>query len=263
MPNNQRVNPMSAVGANMFKEAVCINADRIYDSSSVKDCVRDLRVYFTDRDQPLVDRAVSVKCKDVEVVNVHLSVEEVPFNKGFYSVDMTFFFVVTLSIIDAPLCDPKTVTGVAIHQKKVILYGSEGNVKTFASHEGSGCAYRRDDNAPKALLQVVDPICLSARIVDCPNHNDVLCDLPACVCSRFSGDFNGVAGSKSIDVTLGLFTIVQLQRTVQIMIPAYDFCVPDKECQNANDDPCALFQKIQFPTDEFFPPKLTELNCTK
>ena len=29
------------------KEAVCINAGRIYDSCSDKDCLEDLRVYFT------------------------------------------------------------------------------------------------------------------------------------------------------------------------------------------------------------------------
>jgi len=263
MPNNQRVNPMSAVGANMFKEAVCINADRIYDSSSVKDCVRDLRVYFTDTDQAMVDQAVSVKCKKVEVVNVHLGVEEVPFNRGFYSVDMTFFFIVTLSLVDAPLCDPKTVTGVAVHQKKVILYGSEGNVKTFASNENTSRTTRSNTNNPKAVLQVVDPICLSAKITECPVTNDMVCDLPACVCCRFNGDFGSAAGCKGVFVTLGLFTIVQLQRMVQIMIPAYDFCIPDKECQTTTEDPCALFQKIQFPTDEFFPPKLTQMNNTK
>ncbi|MBR5559237.1 MAG: hypothetical protein IKU72_03220 [Oscillospiraceae bacterium] len=208
----------------------------------------------------MVDQAVSVKCKKVEVVNVHLGVEEVPFNRGFYSVDMTFFFIVTLSLVDAPLCDPKTVTGVAVHQKKVILYGSEGNVKTFASSGNNACAAHGDSNTPKAVLQVVDPICLSAKISECHAANDPVCDLPACVCCRFNGDFNGVSGSKAVYVTLGLFTIVQLQRMVQIMIPAYDFCIPDKECQTSAEDPCALFQKIQFPTDEFFPPKQTDLN---
>ena len=253
---------MSAVGANMFKEAVCINADRIYDSSSVKECVRDLRVCFTDQDQPLVDQAVSVKCREVEVANVCMDVEEVPFNKGFYSVDMTFFFVVKLSVTEAPLCDPKTVRGVAVHQKKVILYGSEGSVKTFSSLDRRG-ACKCDTNAPQAQLQVVDPICLSASIVDCQGRNDPLCDLPACVRSRFQGEFAGVPSAKSVFVTLGLFTIVQLERMVQIMIPAYDFCVPDKESQTAADDPCTLFQKIKFPTDEFFPPKLTDLTIDK
>ncbi|MBP0962711.1 MAG: hypothetical protein J6Q99_00215 [Oscillospiraceae bacterium] len=211
----------------------------------------------------MVDRAVSVKCKKVEVVNVHLGVEEVPFNRGFYSVDMTFFFIVTLSLVDTPLCDPKTVTGVAVHQKKVILYGSEGNVKTFASNENNTRTTHTDANTPKAMLQVVDPICLSAKMSECPVSNDLACDLPTCVCCRFQGDFNGVSGTKAIYVTLGLFTIVQLQRMVQIMIPAYDFCIPDKECQSTAEDPCALFQKIQFPTEEFFPPKQNELNTQK
>ncbi len=259
MPNNQRVNPMSAVGANMFKEAVCINAGRIYDSVSDKDCVTDLRVYFTDCDQPIVDRAVSVKCKEVEIVNVYMDVEPVPFNKGYYSVDMTFFFVVTLGILDTPLCEPRNVRGVAIHQKKVILYGSEGNVKNFSSDDNRNCVCKVDSNAPNAMLQVVDPICLSAKVVDCHHHNDILCELPVCVCSRFEGDFAGVSSEKSIFITLGLFTIVELERTVQMMIPAYDFCVPDKETTNSTEDPCTLFQKIKFPTDAFFPPKLTDL----
>ena len=31
-----------------FKEAVCIDAGRIYDSCGDKDCLEDLRVYFTE-----------------------------------------------------------------------------------------------------------------------------------------------------------------------------------------------------------------------
>ena len=31
-----------------FKEAVCIDTSRIYDSCSDKDCLEDLRVYFTN-----------------------------------------------------------------------------------------------------------------------------------------------------------------------------------------------------------------------
>ena len=51
-----------------------------------------------------------------------------------------------------------------------------------------------------------------------------------------------------------------MERASQIMIPAYDFCIPDKESSRSDtstEDPCSLFQKIKFPTDEFFPPKLS------
>ena len=43
-----------------------------------------------------------------------------------------------------------------------------------------------------------------------------------------------------------------------MLIPAYDFCVPQKECVTSSDDPCELFSQIDFPTNEFFPPKMSE-----
>jgi len=43
-----------------------------------------------------------------------------------------------------------------------------------------------------------------------------------------------------------------------MLIPAYDFCIPGKECVTTSDNPCELFRRIDFPTDEFFPPKVAE-----
>ena len=73
-------------GAAGFKEAVCIDAGRVYDSCSDKDCLEDLQVYFTATEQAKIDRALTVKAKSVEVLNVCLEVEPIPFNRGFYSV---------------------------------------------------------------------------------------------------------------------------------------------------------------------------------
>ncbi len=259
---DSRVNPMSATGANMFKEAVCINADRVYDSCSDKDCLEDVMVYFTDCDQPIIDQAISVKCKDVEIINVYLDVEAVPFNKGFYSVDMTFFFAVKVGVLCSPLSEPRTVRGIATVQKKVILFGSEGSVKTFSSEDNRNCVCRCETDKPKAVLQAVDPIALSCKLTECfDRSSDIVCELPACVVNRFEGDFAGVSPVKGVTITLGLFTIVQLERNVQLLIPVYDFCIPDKECVTTTDDPCALFKKIKFPTDEFFPPRLSDIDC--
>ena len=44
-----------------------------------------------------------------------------------------------------------------------------------------------------------------------------------------------------------------------MMIPVYDYCLPDKECVATTDDPCELFRKIKFPVNEFFPPRLAEM----
>ena len=58
---------------------------------------------------------------------------------------------------------------------------------------------------------------------------------------------------------IGLFIIVQIVRNVQMLIPAYDFCIPEKECVTSSDNPCELFRRIEFPTNEFFPPRATDL----
>ena len=55
-------------------------------------------------------------------------------------------------------------------------------------------------------------------------------------------------------VTVGLFTIVQLIRRVQMLVPVYDYCLPGKECCGNTDNPCEVFRKMCFPVNEFFPP---------
>lgn len=240
-----------------FKEAVCIDAGRVYDSCSDKDCLEDLQVYFTDCEQAKIDRALTVKAKSVEVLNVFLEVEPIPFNRGFYSVDMTFYFLVNLSAYYTPVSTADTVTGLAFFSKKVILYGSEGNVKVFSSEAPFGGGTTTDN--PRAVVQVVSPIVLHSRLAEnCECECNSCCiSFPECVQKCFCGNFVEPQGKKVL-ITLGLFTIVQLERRVQMLIPAYDFCVPGKECVTTTDDPCEVFKHIKFPTNEFFPPRLEE-----
>ena len=53
-------------------------------------------------------------------------------------------------------------------------------------------------------------------------------------------------GNKSVFVTIGLFTIVQITRNVQMLIPAYDFCIPGKECVTTSDNPCEVIPQNRF-----------------
>ncbi len=248
--------------ADGFREAVCIDAMRVYDSCCDKDCLEDLRVYFTGEKQALIDDAVNVRVKDVDVITVYLDLEPVPFNKGFYSVDMTFFFDVCVDVFCAPATGPIPVNGISIFNKKVILYGSEGNVKLFSTD----CdlddldAHNQSRVLPKASVQVAQPIALSACLCECHPH-DACCRIPECICKHYGGQFETRRTKKGVYVTIGLFTIVQIARNVQMLIPTYDFCIPGKECVTTSDNPCELFRRIEFPTDEFFPPKVTENHC--
>ncbi len=121
--------------------------------AATKDCLEDLQVFFTTAQQPIVDQAISVKARKVEVLNVYLAVEPVPFNKGFYSVDMTFFLGSAYPATPHPL-PSVPVEGLATFSKKVILYGSEGNVKVYTSDLTRSDDCRVVNNMPKASVQV-------------------------------------------------------------------------------------------------------------
>lgn len=219
-----------------------------------------MQVYFSDQVQPVIDRAVNVKCKKVQILCVNVDVESVPFNKGFYSVDMTFYFLVEVAAYLSPGTAPATVCGIAYFSKKVILFGSEANARVFSSANNT-C--EESDVSPEAVVQTVDPICLSSRLVECPKK--MCCcpgiHFPHLCCNELSGNFDGVEATKEMFVTIGLFTIVQLQRPVAMMIPAYDFCIPDKESEFSTGDPCEMFRKIQFPMEDFFPARLNDCDC--
>ena len=256
----------AAAGANRFKEAVCIEAGRIFDSCSDKDCLEDLQVFFTTNGQRIIDESTLIKCKSAEVLDVYLSVESVPFNKGYYAVDMTFYFRIGFSAYNSPVSTPINVRGFASYSKKVILYGSEGNVKTFHSGDKRvqfDCS--RQSNMPLASLKAVDPITLDCHVADyLPEYAEPMYPVPPEVANAFDGgDFVQPAKmQKVVLVTIGLFTITTLERSVQLMIPAYDYSVPERECFGSvtPEDPCEMFKHIKFPVGEFFPENFNDMS---
>lgn len=249
---------------NGCKEAVCIDAGRVYDSCGDKDCLEDLRVLFSEQDQALVDNAVSVRTRSAEVLTTCIDVEALPFNRGYYACDLTFVFRVNCELYTGR-CTPSTdINGIAVFQKKVILYGSEGNVKVFSSEYAADASDAQGipaRNMPRCYVQVADPIILNSRLVDINDgcRCDCCCAVPEAIANGCGGLVDPQQG-KAVLVTLGIFTIVQLVRNVQMLVPVYDFCVPEKECTPTTDNPCELFRRMCFPVDEFFPPKQSD-NC--
>jgi hypothetical protein len=246
--------------ADNFKEAVCVDAGRVYDSCCDRDCLENLRLYFSPEDQRTVNCAIDVRARCATLLTTLVTVEPVTFNRGYYGVDMQFYFLVELDIYTDGCCHSTTVKGIATYRKKVILYGSEGNAKVFTSNTQScekDVVLPVGNHYPTAYVQAVDPVALTANICEC-NGNDCCVSLnaPGGVLATIGGC---IADSESIKqtvcITLGLFTVVQLVRNVQMLMPVYDFCVPEKECVTTTDDACDIFSRIQFPLDEFFPPK--------
>lgn len=244
-------------------EPVCIDARRVYDSCGDKDCLSDLPVYLSEASQALVDNAVNVRIRSADVLNVMLDIEPVPFNRGFYSIDITFFFAVTLDVFSSPNTSPQQVNGLCISDKKVILYGSEGNVRVFSSDmtvDSYDIQNMPVRSLPTANVQVAKPIALAVNVRDkqqCGCGCKLNHKIPNSVLSYIGGNISD-RGERVVLATLGVFSIVQLLRNVQMLIPSYDFCIPEKRCESSTDSPCEMFSRLDFPTDEFFPPNVTD-----
>ncbi len=271
--------PSPTSPCNDVKNSVCVHTDKVYDSCKDKDCIEDARVYFSECDRDLIEKAVTIKAKKAEVIWAYPDVEAIPFNCGYYTVDTTFYFKITFEVcIDHR--KPMVVEGLAMFDKKVVLFGSEGSAKIFTSQYSPNATCMSEagwqkTNLPKAVVEVVDPLILAVNTKEvCENDNSCTntCDLslvPEDICNVFDDRLTGNM-QKQIYVSIGMFSIIKLERTVQLLIPAYDFCIPQKECDTTFDsNPCDLFEKIGFPFDEFFPPekeicdqkKLTDCNC--
>ena len=242
-----------------IRESVCIHTRKIYDSCRDKDCVEDLRFYPTMASQEVISRALTGG--SAELCHVYVDVEPVVFNRGFYTVDMRFFYRVTLqAYLSCPR--PVEVEGLCVFDKRAILFGSEGNAKIFSSEMRAGEPDRQmmeKSNLPVAVVEAVDPIVLSAKLLDCCENRCCdcdLCEIPTFVSKFFNSDLTTGDDSRRIYVTLGQFSIIRLERETQLLMPVYDYCMPDKECAcgGGEDDPCEIFRHVKFPVDEFFPP---------
>jgi len=251
-----------------IKEAVCVHTKKVYDSCKDKDCREDIRVYLTRESQCVLDRATGVKGRRAELLWVYTDIEPVNFNRGFYTIDVRYFYRITAEAYCTG-SRPQELQGLAVYDKRVMLFGSEGSAKIFTSTTAPNEHMLACSNMPTAVVEVVDPIMLALRVADacsCPREPDCSAlDVPRAICGCFDDDLVLADGEKRLYVTLGQFSIIKLERDSQLLMPAYDFCMPEKECvMNCEEDPCELFKRICFPTDEFFPPNRDRLEdaCT-
>ena len=208
----------------------------------------------------MIDSAVSAKCHKAELIWCDIEVESVAFNRGFYSVDVGYYYYVTLDV-SMGVGRPVKVCGLATFDKRVILFGSEGNAKIFSSvSDPDNAAAAQKAHLPTAVVEAVDPISLSVKVIDSHltpqgTYGSELRDVPSSVRDFFEDDILLSGGEKRVYCTLGQFSIIRLERDTQLVMPCYDFCMPEKECIGGSDDnPCDLFKRIKFPVDEFFPP---------
>jgi hypothetical protein len=88
--------------------------------------------------------------------------------------------------------------------------------------------------------------------------------IPEKVRMRFDGSFVDGVGVNNVYVSIGVFSVIRMERRVQLVLPACRFCLPENDSKPCNnDDPCSIFGKMQFPIAEFYPYADDNGNCDR
>ena len=255
-----------------IRDTVCIDTYRILDSCRDKDCYENVRVFLTGCGEELLQRGAPIRAKSAKIAWAYIDIDPVPFNRGFYQLSIKLYIRVICEVCISP-GNVREVEGISVIEKRVILFGSEGNVSIFKSGCGcSGFCHKKGDggctktsNLPIAVLETVEPIILDSKVIE-PHLCKCFCscsdDIPAGVCTHLDEPLVDGHGDR-LAITLGLFSVVRIERPAQYVINASEYCVPDKQCFEAEDtDPCKLFRSMAFPTSEFCPPHICTIGKT-
>ena len=250
------------------RESVCIDTNRVLDSCRDRDCFENVRVYLSNFGNEILERTGAIRARSAKIVWTYIGLDPIPFNRGFFAITVRFYVkLVFEACIGAGRS--QDIEGIAVLEKRVILYGGESNVTVFKSN-GYGsddfCACPRPDcgeqSAPVGVVEVVSPVILGTRIVEHVNECNCCCcscegDLPESVLSSLDGplcfdEYPAGNGKRYLTVSLGIFSVIRIVRPAQYTVQAVECTIPEKECAPVDeDDPCRVFRNMPFPTGEF------------
>lgn len=247
---------------NTQRETVCIDTHKILDSCKDRDCYEDVQVLLTEYGQDIIERTTSVRACKAEIIRACITIDPVDFSRGFYRISVRYYIKM---VFEATVnrCNTQEFDGIAVVDKSVVLFGSEGNVHVFRSaseNVQNNCESVADSgyNTPEAVVEAVDPVVLCVKVANTGHHCCCCCssDIPESVCGQMSGVLRDSDGGRVLLASIGIFSVIRLVRPAQLVVNAASCSVPDKECRPAQDcvDPCSVFREMAFPINEFNPP---------
>ncbi len=252
-------NALSALAAN--SGTVCIDTYRVLDSCRDRDCYEDVLIFVTAEGQQVINTSCNIRVQGTELLWANVVLNEIAFNDGFYQIDIKYYVKLRLEGCSGT-ARGIPFEGLAVLQKTVILYGGQGNTSVFRSGPDNSfcsvpdCTANPTFTQPVAVVEAVEPIALSSKIVDC----NCECGYSCCTCSELPAELNcyftspllPVSDTYNLFISLGVFSVIRIVRPAQILVNGTDYSVPDKECVAAEqDDPCRLFHSLAFPVNQF------------
>ena len=238
-------------------QCMSIHTRKITDSCRDKDCIEDLRIYLTQSSQEVLENCSGAKVRCADLLYTYIDVEPVAFDRNHYCIDLTFYYRI-LADATVGMNRPVALQGLAMFTKRAVLCGEDSRAHIYTSRtrlDGTDGLSRVSANHPTAVVEVLDPMVLSSKLLTHHGHTGVA-QIPAAICGVFDEELVTGCAQRYLLVTLGQFSIVRLERDTQLVVPVLDYSLPTKECCDApgcSEDPCEMFSRIPFPEGQFAP----------
>lgn len=212
--------------------------------------------------------AASVTMKNLKLTKIEiLSKKPSTLQSGCWDIELKYVFHYDLEFRKADGSCIGCIAASSVYTLKVTLFGSSESEVTFVSdvysgngriYNNNGCCCDDDDNSVGGPFVSAEgkAIGLDAELKYAGNS----CCSCSCNCGCGCGcdcdcdcDDVGFGAPVAVNVTIGLFTIVKIFRTVNMVICSLGNCAP-KECACPSSvDPCEFFDRLDFPMDIFAP----------
>ena len=116
------------------------------------------------------------------------------------------------------------------------------------------------------MVEVLDPMVLASKVKDvCECKGACVVQIPSFIRCQFDEELVLSGDQRRLFVTLGQFSLIRLERDAQLIVPVLDYSIPTKNCCDAAagcaEDPCEMFSRIPFPTEQFTPTGCDGDNC--
>lgn len=238
----------------------CIIAFKVYDQCRQQDCLTEREIgparaaehghlgneHFKEGDVIDPPREAAAVTIDRLKVKKIIIVEKIPneFKRGFWDVDLKYVFEYRLTFREADGHIIGSIKANSIFNKKVLLFGSIGENLVIASDLLKSHDNDTTLDADPFVLVEAKAVALEAKI----RYQRLI--------NRGREDF--APEPNSVNVTIGLFTIIKLFRIVNLTVESRGFCIPG-ECEEISPlEPCEFFEDLDFPMDIFAPPQRSE-----
>ena len=220
--------------------AARILARQVLDARRSRDCMEDLQIVFNEDARAYIEGCASIRAVDATVEDVNFAIQSVPLNDGCFTVDCNFVIRVRCHLFMSGSDDPIELVGRTSFLKRSVLFGGCGGVKTFSSDGFTS------GDLPIATVQVSEPVVLQIFIAD---------DLHGSATEQNDSSVVTQQNNRAVFATIGLFSVISLERYIQLTIPVIRAGAPSRELLDGDfsEDPCLLFRRTAFPTSKFGP----------